>query len=109
MARLETNESPSRLQTRGFMLWLPSINEAVTSSLVSAVVYHARSLGLDVAVAEIHDLWLTIPQVIVTGDASVVTQFESDVLRGCTFLETGGLNDIDPSSEPLRYAEAFAN
>ena len=91
------------------MLRLPSINEAGTSLLVSAVVYYARSLGLQVTVAEIHDLWLTTPQVIVTGDPSVVSRFEADVLRGCTFLETDGLRDIDPLSEPLRYAETFAN
>lgn len=109
MARLETREQASPLQTRGFTLLLPPVNEAVTSSLVGAVIYHARTLGLNVAVAEVHDLWLTTPQVIVTGNASVVSKFESDVLRGCTFLETGGLRDVDPSSEPLRYAEAFAN
>jgi hypothetical protein len=109
MAQLEANEPPSRLLTRGFMLWLPSIDEALTALLVSAVVYHGRSLGLDVTVAEVHDLWLTTPKVIVTGSRRSVRQFESDVLRGCTFLETGGLRDIDPRSEPLRYTEAFAN
>ena len=77
--------------------------------LVSAVVYHGRTLGLDVTVAEIHDLWLTTPKVIVTGNRPCVQQFESDVLRGCTFLKTGGLLDIDQRSEPHRYAEAFAN
>lgn len=109
MAPVETNELPRRLLTRGFMLRLPSVDEALASMLVSAVVYHGRSLGLDVTVAEIHDLWLTTPKVIVTGSRACVHQFESDVLRGCTFLETGGLRDIDPRSEPLRYAEAFAN
>jgi len=109
MARVDTGEAPGRLQTRGFMLWLPSINAALTSLLVSAVVYHARSLGLHITVVEVHDLWLTTPRVSVTGSARSVAQFESDVLRGCTFLETGGLRDIDPRSEPLRYAEAFTN
>jgi hypothetical protein len=109
MALVQTNEPPSRPQTRGFMLWLPPTTEALTSLLVGAVVYHGRTLGLNVTVAEIHDLWLTTPQVIVTGSERSVGQFESDVLRGCTFLETGGLRDIDPCSEPLRYAEAFAN
>ena len=109
MARVDINEASGRLQTRGFMLWLPSIDQAVTSLLVSAVVYHGRSLGLDVTVAEIQDLWLTTPQVIATGSASAVSRFESDAQRGCTFLATGGLCDIDPCSEPLRYAEAFAN
>jgi hypothetical protein len=109
VARVETNEAPGIQQTRGFMLWLPSINEAVTSLLVSAIVYYGRALGLNVTVAEIHDLWLTTPQVIVTGSGRSVAQFEADVLRACTFLETGGLRELDPASEPLRYAEAFAN
>jgi len=109
MAQVETNELPRRLLTRGFMLWLPSVDEALSSLLVSAVVYHGRSLGLDVTVAEIHDLWLTTPKVIVTGSRRCVQQFESDVLRGCTFLKTGGLRDIDQRNEPRRYAEAFAN
>ena len=109
MAQVETNELPRRLLTRGFMLWLPSVDEALAAMLVSAVVYHGRSLGLDVAVAEIHDLWLTTPKVIVTGSRPCVQQFESDVLRGCTFLKTGGLRDIDQHSEPHRYSEAFAN
>jgi hypothetical protein len=109
MAPVQTNEQPSRSQTRGFMLWLPSITEALTSLLVGAVVYHGRMLGLDVTVAQIHDLWLTTPQVFVTGSGRSVEQFESDVLRACTFLETGGLREIDPRSEPVRYAEAFAN
>jgi hypothetical protein len=108
MARLEAGEPPSRLQTRGFMLRLPSINEAVTSLLVSAIVYYGRSLGLEVRVAEIHDLWLMTPQIIVTGTPSPVSRFEADVLRACTFLESGGLGDIDPCSEPLRYAEMFS-
>ena len=90
------------------MLRLPSINGTVTSLLVSAVVYYGRSLGLEVRVAEIHDLWLMTPQVIVTGSPSAVSRFETDVLRACTFLESGGLGDIDPCSEPLRYAEMFS-
>lgn len=109
MAQVETNELPRRLLTRGFMLWLPSVDQALAAMLVSAVVYYGRTLGLDVTVAEIHDLWLTTPKVIVTGSRPCVQQFESDVLRGCTFLKTGGLRDIDQSSEPHRYAEAFAN
>ena len=109
VAGVETNEAPGIQQTREFMLWLPSIGEALTCLLVGAVVYHGRALGLNVTVAEIHDLWLTTPQVIVTGSWRSVAQFEADVLRACTFLETGGLREIDPASEPLRYAEAFAN
>ena len=109
MAQVETNELPRRLLTRGFMLWLPSVDQALAAMLVSAVVYYGRTLGLDVTVAEIHDLWLTTPKVIVTGSRPCVQQFESDVLRGCTFLKTGGLRDIDQRSEPHRYAEAFAN
>jgi hypothetical protein len=106
---VETNESPSRPQTRGFMVRLPSTTEPLTSLLVAAVVYHGRSLGLNVTVAEIHDLWLTTPQVIATGSGKSIAQFESDVLRGCTLLEVGGLRDIDRNAEPQRFAEAFAN
>jgi len=96
-------------QKRAVMLWLPTISRELTSLLVSVVVFHGRSLGLDVAVVEVHDLWLTTPEVVVSGNASAVGQFEYDVLRGCAFLETGGLRDIDPRTEPHRYAEAFAN
>jgi|GEM_PF-3066462 hypothetical protein len=96
-------------QTRRMTLWLPTITQELTSLLVGAVVFHGRSLGLEVRVVEIHDLWLTVPEVVVSGSPRAVDQFEYDVLRGCAFLETGGLRDIDPRCESARYAEAFAN
>ena len=96
-------------QTRAVRLWLPTVSRELTSLLVSAVTFHGRSLGLDVTVVEGHDLWLTVAEVVVSGDANAVSHFEYDVLHGCALLETGILRDIDPRSEPYRYAGAFAN
>lgn len=103
-----TVEPLAKTQTRALMLWLPTESPNLTSLLVGTVVNHGRSLGLEVAVVEIHDLWLTTPQVVVTGDPHAVGRFESDVLRGCAYLETGGQADIDVHERPEKYAHAFA-
>jgi hypothetical protein len=108
MAGDVTVEPVVNAQTRELMLWLPTESGNLTSLLVAVVVNHGRSLGLDVAVVEIHDLWLTTPQVVVTGERHAVGRFESDVLRGCAYLETGGQADIDAHEQPDKYAHAFA-
>lgn len=103
-----TVEPPASTQTRELMLWLPTASGNLMSLLVAVVVNHGRSLGLEVAVVEIHDLWLTTPQVVVTGERRAVGRFESDVLRGCAYLETGGQADIDTQLQPEKFAHAFA-
>ena len=63
--------------TRAFRLWLPTISRELTSLLVGAVTFHGRSLGLEVTVVEVQDLWLTLAEVVATGDANAVGQFQT--------------------------------